>query len=586
MNSSTISSPDLQSTATLLLTLSDRLAAAATPLGVLEAALQCVQGPKANAAALMYIGNDDDGAVNNANNQPRWFEIAASQPPDADFASVPVGRRHRVPDFPFTKLWLSSPAQVLLIGDTNQCDGIDAPTRQLCSQMNIQATAILPLNVLGRWVGLIVISWDQPRIFTAIDQRLYNAAAQQCSWRVDQMRSADQARLVAELRQNSQLLGLVLDTAPIWIFAKDHDFRFQLMNKANRTAFHLTPEQVIGKDDFEIGLPPEQILGDPDKDIRGFRADDSDVIIDGKTLVNPHDVVMVDGQERILNTIKLPLIAPDGQIQGLLGIAIDVTQEREREAERERLIKQLVETSQFKDEFFSVMSHELRTPLNAIIGFVAIVLMGNRLNDHDRMMLTRTQANAERLLVLINNILDISRIEAGRLEIVRQPLDVRKVVERLRENLEVLAQRKGIALNVEFDPAVPAVIQTDEDALTKIISNLLANAIKFTDHGTVTLKASIQDEALRIEVRDTGIGIPAHLHQIIFESFRQADSSSTRAYGGSGLGLAIVRRLCSALGGSIRLDSKLGSGSTFTALLPLVQPLPTALPEVETVRDE
>jgi PAS domain S-box-containing protein len=257
----------------------------------------------------------------------------------------------------------------------------------------------------------------------------------------------------------------------------------------------------------------------------------------------------------------------------LVGIHIDINERKEAEKERERLIRTLRETSRYKDEFLATMSHELRTPLNAMIGLLGIVLMGNRLNDTDRNMVTRARANSERLLTLINNILDISRMEAGRLEIVPTNVDVRALALKVQSDLRVLADQKKLAFVLDINPSVPETVRIDEDALNKILVNLVGNAIKFTERGQVKLLIDLPDGVLRIAVSDTGIGIPAHQREIIFETFRQVDSSSTRAYGGSGLGLSIIRRLVAAMHGTIRLDSEVGVGSTFTVQLPTETPV-------------
>ncbi|NDJ60792.1 MAG: HAMP domain-containing protein [Chloroflexi bacterium] len=228
------------------------------------------------------------------------------------------------------------------------------------------------------------------------------------------------------------------------------------------------------------------------------------------------------------------------------------------------------EAVRLKDEFLAVMSHELRTPLNASIGLLGLLQMGETLGEEDAYMIQRARANNERLLELINNILDLSRIEAGRMEIIPTEIDLRRLIAKLREDTNVLAQQKGLAFEVKIADNVPLICLADEEALTKITLNLLSNAFKFTDQGTVTLDVYCDDVgALAIAVKDTGIGIPPHMTETIFESFRQVDSSSKRVHGGSGLGLSIVQRLSRAMGGSVRLESEVGKGSTFTVTLPL-----------------
>jgi signal transduction histidine kinase len=228
-----------------------------------------------------------------------------------------------------------------------------------------------------------------------------------------------------------------------------------------------------------------------------------------------------------------------------------------------------VENSRFKDQFLATMSHELRTPLNAIIGFLGIMVMVNNLDEKNTHMVKRSLANAERLLAIINDILDLSKLESGRMELHPAPVAPRQLVERWQYQMDILAKQKNVDFVVDIDESVPDRITIDEDAITKIVTNLLSNAFKFTEKGEVRLRVKSTAKDWTIEVSDTGIGIPAHMHQTIFESFRQVDNSFKRPYGGTGLGLSIVQHLVTALDGSIRLQSELNKGSTFIVTLPL-----------------
>lgn len=229
------------------------------------------------------------------------------------------------------------------------------------------------------------------------------------------------------------------------------------------------------------------------------------------------------------------------------------------------------ESDRLKSEFVANMSHELRTPLNAIHGFTGIMLegMGGEIDRDASYMVERIQTNSQRLLTLINNVLDIAKIEAGRMELVEKPVTPRALAERWKANVEVQATNKRLVLNWQIDPALPETLYGDEDRLTQIAVNLLSNAVKFTDFGEVRLELLRQDSEWIIRVTDTGKGIPPHAINYIFDEFRQVDGSSTRSYGGSGLGLAIVRNLCRMMDGTIQVSSVLGKGSTFTVTLPL-----------------
>jgi signal transduction histidine kinase len=244
------------------------------------------------------------------------------------------------------------------------------------------------------------------------------------------------------------------------------------------------------------------------------------------------------------------------------------------------------ETNRFKDQFLAVMSHELRTPLNAIIGFLGILGLSKELEGKNKHMVERARANADRLLRLINDILDLSKIESGRLELIPTTVSVRGLAERWQSQMDVLAREKGLNFSVQVDQSLPDRVSVDEDAITKIATNLLGNAFKFTEKGDVSLKMTTRQGQWILEVHDSGIGIPAHMHETIFEAFRQVDGSARRAYGGTGLGLSIVAQLCKAMNGTIRLHSIVGEGSTFTVALPLVaapDPVVVKAPQVQGV---
>jgi signal transduction histidine kinase len=229
------------------------------------------------------------------------------------------------------------------------------------------------------------------------------------------------------------------------------------------------------------------------------------------------------------------------------------------------------EANRLKSEFLSTMSHELRTPLNAVIGFTGILLAGmdGVIDDAARYMIERVESNSKRLLSLINDILDISKIEAGRMELVEQPVLLRQLLDAWHRQIEVLIQQKGLNYSDDLDPDLPLRVYLDRERITQIGVNLLSNAVKFTDRGGIRLVMRKQDEWLIMQVIDSGVGIPPHAINYIFDEFRQVDGSSRRVYGGTGLGLAIVRNLCRIMGGTIAVESKLDEGSTFTVRIPL-----------------
>ncbi|SNS14352.1 GAF sensor hybrid histidine kinase [Noviherbaspirillum humi] len=232
---------------------------------------------------------------------------------------------------------------------------------------------------------------------------------------------------------------------------------------------------------------------------------------------------------------------------------------------------ELERANRYKSEFLANMSHELRTPLNSSL-ILSQMLADNKpgnLND-DQVRYARTIHSANQdLLALINDILDLSKIEAGQIDIQPEPVSVASVLDQLRQIFEPVARQKRLAFRAEAASDVPRNIVTDSQRLQQVLKNLLSNAFKFTEHGEVALQVSLLPSGrLNFAVRDTGIGIPAHQQEVIFEAFRQADGSTSRTYGGTGLGLSISRQLARLLGGGIRVESSTGLGSTFSLEIP------------------
>lgn len=234
------------------------------------------------------------------------------------------------------------------------------------------------------------------------------------------------------------------------------------------------------------------------------------------------------------------------------------------------------EAARIRSEFLANVSHELRTPLNAIIGFSDMLLSGmsGELNPKQHHKIERLRENGHRLLNLVNNVLDLTRIEARRVELITAPFSPRALCERLGGQMEALAVKQGLHFGIAIDPALPDQLLGDEQRIEQIVVNLLSNAFKFTERGSVTLRTQVHraQQTWSLAVIDTGIGIPPHAKDVIFEEFRQLDGSSTRAFRGTGLGLAIARNLVQIMGGQIEVQSELGVGSTFTVVLPLVEP--------------
>jgi signal transduction histidine kinase len=241
--------------------------------------------------------------------------------------------------------------------------------------------------------------------------------------------------------------------------------------------------------------------------------------------------------------------------------------------EQVKTIEQLREVDRLKSEFLTSMSHELRTPLNSIIGFADVLLQGidGDLNDMALNDIRLIYSSGQHLLALINDILDLAKIEAGKLELVREWIDINEIIKDVVGASSSLVKDKPVEILVDSRADLPPVY-VDKLRLSQVLLNLVSNAAKFTHQGSITIKAKLEDQApdkMRIAIVDTGIGIPPDKLETIFDRFRQADSSTTRQYGGTGLGLAISRNLAQMHGGELKVASEVGVGSEFYFTIPL-----------------
>ncbi|MCW1912138.1 response regulator [Luteolibacter sp. GHJ8] len=276
-------------------------------------------------------------------------------------------------------------------------------------------------------------------------------------------------------------------------------------------------------------------------------------------------------QQAELEQVNFQLSEQASTLEGQRNDLIKAKQSLESQA---RLVEQ---ASRYKSDFLANMSHELRTPLNSSL-ILARILADNRpgnLNEEQIKYAQTIETAGNDLLNLINDVLDLSKIEAGHMEIHAEPVKPASLIETLKAIFEPIAAQKGVALHMTLDPQVPAEIETDTQRLMQVLKNLLSNAVKFTERGEVSCRITpAGPKKIRISVQDTGIGIDPEFQRSVFEPFYQADAASNRKFGGTGLGLSISRQLAWLLGGEIELQSEPGKGSTFTLTLPCIHVAP------------
>jgi two-component system sensor histidine kinase/response regulator len=363
--------------------------------------------------------------------------------------------------------------------------------------------------------------------------------------------------------RESAALAAIVNASHDAIMNVSAESRIISWNPAAETAYGYTAAEAIGKG-IELFVPPDELRETIERTRR--------VVETGQPASWEQHAHRRDGTPFVSAVNIFPIRDAIGKISGVAGIGRDITALKETERELVAAREAALAASQAKSEFLSSMSHEIRTPMTAILGMAELLGEGE-LNTEQRRYIEILGNNGRALLDLINSILDLAKIESGRLTLEHVGFDLIEVVEKSAQTLAIRAHAKGLELIVSFAPDVPTELLGDPLRLRQVLINLVGNAIKFTEQGEVLVwvdRVSAPDDPLilKFSVHDTGIGIAKDKLPALFAAFSQADSSTARKYGGSGLGLAIVKRLVNLMQGEVTMESELGKGSVFSFTSP------------------
>ena len=361
-----------------------------------------------------------------------------------------------------------------------------------------------------------------------------------------------------EKQRQEATLESVINSISDLIFYRDREGRYLGCNTAYA--------QAVGRPAHEIvGLRLADVF--PAATVREFEQLDTRCLRELRTTTTDESFTYADGREVMVETRMSPLYDEYGEARGILGIARDITQRKREEEEIRRARDIAEEATRMKSDFLANMSHEIRTPMNAIIGLSHLVLKTD-LSDRQRDYIQKVQSSGQHLLGIINDVLDFSKVEAGKMDLERAEFELEKLLDTTSNLLTEKSHAKGLELVFEVAPDVPQVLVGDSLRLGQVLLNYTNNAIKFTEQGEVVVSVRASERTARgvllhFRVRDTGIGLTPEQMARLFNSFSQADTSTTRKFGGTGLGLAISKKLVELMDGEVGVESEYGKGSTF-----------------------
>ncbi|EDY83608.1 PAS fold family [Verrucomicrobiia bacterium DG1235] len=360
----------------------------------------------------------------------------------------------------------------------------------------------------------------------------------------------------AELADERVLMRTLMDNIPDSIYFKDLESRFLQVSRFQSNLFgYERPEELCGLSDFDI------FQGDM---ARKKFEDEQSIIRTGTPIIDKEEKEkFLNGEAQYVSTTKMPLRSVSGEVIGTFGVSRDITNRKRLEQNLSFALERALEASRLKSEFIATMSHELRTPMNGILGMADILLL-TELSESQKDSAKLIKKCGQNLMSIISDILDFSKIETRNFQLEVEPLEIQLIVNETLAFFRPKAESKGISLRCEIDEHCSDIFYGDSKRIRQVLTNLVGNAIKFTEEGYVRVRADFLGEGrMRIEVEDTGVGIDEVFQSKVFQAFTQEDGSDSRRYGGTGLGLAITKQLVELMGGLIDFDSQVGVGSRF-----------------------
>ncbi len=347
----------------------------------------------------------------------------------------------------------------------------------------------------------------------------------------------------------------MLDNIPVKVFWKDRNSKFLGCNASSLREMKIENEEdVIGKSDFDFHEK---------NDAEKYKADEEAIMLSGDPEINYQETQMKEGKERIYITSKLPFYDEDGNVIGIVGTSDDITEQKETEIKLKKAIDEANAANLSKSTFLSNMSHEIRTPMNAILGYSQLLQDDDNLTKTQQENLKTINRSGEHLLELINDILDMSKIEAGRVTLKETNFSFRELLKEVEQLFKLKAEQKNIEFSFKLDGKIPKAIVADESKVKQVIINLIGNALKFTSTGFV--KVTVETAAnnlMFVKVKDSGKGILKEEQETVFKPFEQAQKGAI-VKGGTGLGLAISKKLANLMEGDIEVESEFNQGSEF-----------------------